>query len=355
MTVNRTNFGRLRDGSSVDAIEVGNAAGLRARFLTYGGVLSQLIVPDSQGREDDIVLGFDDVGKYETDSPFFGALVGRFANRIGAGKFKIDGTQYQVSRNDPFGVPEGVEPRNHLHGGFVGFDKRIWGAETFSNSDEAGVVFSLHSPDGEEGFPGNLDVRVRCSLNEENELRFDYWASTDKPTPVNLTNHAYWNLAGAGSGPIYDHVLTLQCPRYVVVDDELIPTGEVREVANTPMDFRSGKRIGSEIDDVPLGYDHCFVAEDESDTLKLIATLVEPKSGRKMEVHTTKPGVQFYSGNFLDGSIVGKQGRAYDKHGALCLETEYHPDAMNHDQFPSAILRPGETYKHTTINKFSTV
>lgn len=354
MKVERTEFGVLKDGTRIDAIEVSNDRGLEARFITFGGILQSLLVPGRSGRVDDVVLGFDSIEPYEAGHPFFGALVGRFANRIGGGTFTIDGQEYTVARNDIYGVPDGEQARNHLHGGFVGYDKRVWDAEVVSDAASAGVLFSLLSPDGEEGYPGEIEVSVRCTITESGELTFDYTATTSKPTPCNLTNHSYWNLAGAGSGTVNEHLLTLNCPYYLTVDDEIIPTGEIAEVAGGPMDFREPKPIGRDLEDVPGGYDHCFAARDRSGAMKLIAVLQEPSSGRTMRVATTKPAVQFYGGNFLDGSIIGKQGKRYDRHGALCLETEHYPDAVNHENFPSCVLRPGETYRHTTVYSFGT-
>jgi aldose 1-epimerase len=270
------------------------------------------------------------------------------ANRIGGASFSIDGKTYTLAAND------GDPPRNHLHGGDVGFDKRVWSAVIFDDGDSAGVNLTLRSPDGEEGYPGNLDVAVRYRLTDDGELSFAYTAVTDAATPINLTNHAYWNLAGPGSGPIHDQVLTLHCPKYLVVDDGLIPTGEIAEVAATPMDFTRGKAMGADMADVPGGYDHCFIADDLSDAEKVIATVADPVSGRAMEIRTTKPAVQLYGGNFLDGTIVGKGGIRYDKHGGFCLETQFYPDSVHHENFPSTILRPGETYSHVTTHRFFT-
>lgn len=355
MKTDRTLFGHLQDGKAVERITVSNSTGLTASWITLGGTLSSLEFPDRNGDITTLVCGFDSLADYEAGHPFFGVLVGRFANRIGNARFTVDGKTYELSKNDVYGVPAGQEPRHHLHGGFQGFDKKVWNAKLFEQERSAGVIFSYLSKDGEEGYPGNLDVEIICSLSEDNELAFNYKATTDAATPVNLTNHAYWNLAGAGSGSVANHLLTLHCPRYVVVDAELIPTGEIRDVENTPMDFRKSKRIGDDLARVPGGYDHCFVCENLSDRMKDLATLVEPSSGRAMDIRTTKPAVQFYSGNFLDGTIRGAGGHVYEKHGALCLETEFFPDSVNHPEFPSPLLLPGETYKHETVHRFYVV
>jgi aldose 1-epimerase len=269
--------------------------------------------------------------------------VGRFANRIAAGEFELDGSRYTLACNE--------KDRNHLHGGTVGFDKRVWSAEEIRKHDTVAVRFSYTSPDGEEGYPGELRVTVTYSLNEENELTFDYRAETTKPTPINLTNHTYWNLSGPGSGTIYDHLLSLDCSRYLPANEQLIPTGEILPVEGTPLDFRKQKAIGRDIDRLPVGYDHCFVADREGEGLASIAHVFAPASGRGMELSTTKPAIQLYTGNFLDG-IHGANGAVFDKHTALCLETELYPDAMNHPEFPSAVLRPGEIYAHTTVHRF---
>jgi aldose 1-epimerase len=352
MNAQRSSFGALSDGTPVDKIELTNGNGLRVRFLTYGGILSRIEMPDRDGHVDNILCGFNSIDRYEAGHPYFGPLVGRFANRIGGASFTVDGKTYHVSANDIYGVPKGQAPKHHLHGGNIGYDKRIWGAETFEDAGCSGVVFTLESPDGEEGYPGNVSISVRCSLADDNTIELDYRATTDKATPLSLTNHAYWNLRGAGSGPILEQELTLPCPKYLVVDTELIPTGEIREVAGSPMDFREPKLIGLDIDKVPGGYDHCYCKENPESGLTPIARLQDPYTGRTLEVQTTMPAVQFYSGNFLEG-VDGADGKVYEKHGALCLETQHYPDAMNHDNFPSAITRPGESYHHVTTYALS--
>jgi aldose 1-epimerase len=360
MDVRRESWGALQDGRPVDAITI-SASGYSARFITYGGILTSFTAPDRDGRAADVVLGLDSLAAYEAGHPYFGALVGRFANRIGGASFEIDGTRYRVARNHGPKCPDG-KPAHHLHGGFAGFDKKVWIAETFTASGEAGVVFSTVSPDGEEGYPGALSAEVRCSLSEAGELTFDYTATADAPTPCNLTNHSYWNLAGEASGDVLAHVVTLHCDSYLPVDSELIPTGEIAPVDGTPMDFRAPKAIGRDLGLVPGGYDHCFVGAGAApaaggpgapgNRMYRIASVSETGSGRRMDVHTNKPAVQFYSGNFLTGSLTGKGGVPYAKHAGFCLETEHFPDAMNHAEFPSAILRPGETYRFTTRYSF---
>jgi aldose 1-epimerase len=351
MDISEERFGKTKDGKDVIRLSISNSNNLSISVISYGATLTRVQVPDRKGATANVVLGFDTVADYETKSPYFGALVGRFANRIGGGRFQLDGKEYQLACNDIYGAGA-EEAANHLHGGNVGYDKVLWKMEQFRQAAEAGVEVSYVSPDGEEGYPGTLGIRARYTLNEDNLLSFEYWAETDKPTPVNLTNHAYWNLAGAGSGDVLGHQLTLHCPYYIVVDESLIPTGEIRPVAGTPMDFTTAKPIGRDLDKVPGGYDHCFAAESTGGKMKPIASLYEPGSGRKMEVSTTKPGVQFYGGNFLDG-IKGAGGAIFNKYGALCLETEHYPDAVNHADFPDCVLRPGQTYHHKTVHTFS--
>jgi aldose 1-epimerase len=344
-------FGTTAKGKEVVCLTIRNSNYFSISVINYGATLTSVLVPDRKGRAKNVVLGFDTVTDYETKSPYFGALVGRFANRIGGGRFRLDGKDYQLACNDVYGAGD-EEAANHLHGGNVGYDKVIWQMKGFQESAQAGVEVSYISPDGEEGYPGTLNIRARYCLSEDNVLSFEYWAETDKPTPVNLTNHAYWNLAGAGSGDVLDHHLMLHCPYYIVVDETLIPTGEIRPVSGTPMDFTTAKPIGRDLDKVPGGYDHCFATESAGGEMKPIASLYEPKSGRKMEVSTTKPGVQFYGGNFLNG-IEGAGGAIFNKHGALCLETEHYPDAVNHPNFPDCVLHPGQTYHHRTVHAFS--
>jgi aldose 1-epimerase len=343
MTLTQEPFGTTREGKKVERFTLSNSTGITATVMTFGGILISLRMPDRKGAFEEITLGFDTLGEYEAGHPYFGAIIGRFANRIARGTFQLDGVQYTLACNE--------KNVNHLHGGNVGFDKVVWHADRLQDQDSVGVKFSYLSSDGEEGYPGNLKVTVTYSLNEENELRFEYWAETDKATPVNLTNHAYWKLAGAGSGPILDHELLLMCPKYLPVDDTLIPTGEIRPVQGTPMDFTGAKRIGLDMSQVPGGYDHCFVRDPSNQELTLMARLYETENGRGMAVSTTKPGIQFYAGNLLE-TTRGAGGAVFERHGALCLEAEFFPDAVNHPDFPSAILQPGDTYHHITVHRF---
>jgi len=345
MELKRELYGAAPGGEKVDSFTLKNSGGMIASVITYGCILSSLRMPDKWGKIGEITLGFNNLQGYLAGHPYFGALVGRFANRIAGGRFELEGKTYTLACNE--------NGTNHLHGGKVGFDKRVWSAEELQENDRIGVRFSYTSPDGEEGYPGNLAVSVTYTLNEQNELTFDYQAETDRATPINLTNHAYWNLTGAGSGTIYDHVLSLNCSRYLPANEELIPTGEVLSVKDTPLDFRNAKPIGQDIGQLPIGYDHCFVADKDDASLAAIARLYDPLSGRGMEISTTKPAVQLYTGNFLTG-IRGAGGAIFSKHTALCLETEVFPDAVNQPGFPSAILRPGETYHHTTVQRFFT-
>jgi aldose 1-epimerase len=345
MELKRQPYGKTSDGTEVDIFTLKNSSGITARVITYGCIITSVQMPDRNGKIGEITLGFDSLEGYLDRHPYFGALVGRFANRIAAGRFELEGKQYTLACNE--------KDRNHLHGGRVGFDKRVWMAEELRDSGTIGVGFSYTSPDGEEGYPGELKVTVTYSLSEANELTLGYRAETTKATPINLTNHTYWNLSGPGSGTIYDHLLTLECSRYLPVNEQLIPTGERLSVEGTPLDFREQKAIGQDIDQLPVGYDHCFIADKEGDRLESIARLVEPASGRGVELSTTQPAVQLYTGNYLDG-IRGAGGAVFNKHTALCLETEYYPDAVNHPEFPSAVLHPGEIYNHTTVHRFFT-
>ena len=343
MELHRQPYGTTKEGTEVDIFTLKNSRDLTVRAITYGCIISSVLAPDRKGNTGELTLGFDTLEGYLGRHPYFGALVGRFANRIAAGRFELEGKQYTLACNE--------KGRNHLHGGKVGFDKRVWKAEELREKDAVGVRFSYTSPDGEEGYPGELEVAVTYSLNEANELILDYRAETTRATPINLTNHTYWNLSGPGSGTIYDHLLSLNCSHYLPVNEQLISTGEVLPVEGTPLDFLKEKAIGRDIDRLPIGYDHCFVADREGEGLASIARVMDPASGRGFELATTKPAVQFYTGNFLDG-IPGAGGKVFNKHTALCLETEYYPDAVNHPEFPSAILHPGETYAHTTVHRF---
>jgi aldose 1-epimerase len=340
MTLRKQPFGRLPDGTAVEKYTLATARGITAELLTYGGVLRSLTMPDRRGRAANVTLGFDELESYTTRSPYFGALLGRFANRIARGAFAIEGRQYRLACNNG---------PHHLHGGLKGFDKAVWKAKPFQEKSSAGVVLGYVSKDGEEGFPGTLRVEVTASLDEEGVLAFQYEARTDKPTPVNLSQHSYWNLAG--SGTILGHQLELDCPFYLPVDKTLIPTGEILAVAGTPMNFTRRKPVGKDIAKVPGGYDHCWVGAGAPLAFRRLATLYEPSGGRGLEVWTTMPGLQFYTGNFLDG-VAGAGGAVYNRHSGLCLETEFFPDAVNRPHFPSCLLEPGETYSHRTEYRF---
>ena len=347
-------FGKMPDGAAVEKYTLKNSQGVEAVVITYGGVLQSLLVPDKHGKLEDIVLGFDDVDGYiNNGNVYFGATIGRFGNRIADGRFEIDGKSNQVPQNDG---------SNALHGGPEGFDKRVWTAKPADEKGWVGVELSYVSPDGEMGFPGTLTTHVTYSLNEDNELRIQYRATTDKPTVLNLTNHSYFNLAGAGSPSVLDQVATLHASRYTPVTEKLIPTGELAEVKGTPMDFLQPTRFGAHIKDDHQqlkyaeskagGFDFNWVLDTDGDLSKLAAEVLDPESGRRLLMYTTEPGVQLYTGNFLDGSINGKGGKAYPHWSAFTLETQHYPDAPNQPDFPSTRLDPGETYTQTTIYKF---
>ncbi|MXW15666.1 MAG: galactose mutarotase [Rhodothermaceae bacterium] len=346
--VERTHFGTLPDGEEVERFRLRNTTGAEASIITYGATLVSLITPGRDGIMEDIVLGHDSLAGYLEANPYFGSIVGRYANRIAEGAFTLDGETYTLARNNG---------PNHLHGGVKGFDKANWEVEQIiEDTNQVGVSLNYVSADGEEGYPGTLEVRVTYLLTEDNRLIVDYEATTDKATPVNLTQHAYFNLAGGGS--VEDHHLTLAASHYTPVDSTLIPTGVILSVEGTAFDFRGGNRIGEQIDDDDQqllyggGYDHNFVLDRVSGDLVLAATVLEPESGRILEVHTTKPGMQFYTGNFLDGSITGKNGVRYGRRSGFCLETQYYPDSPNQPNFPSSILRPGEVYQTQTVFAF---
>lgn len=340
----------MADGTPVDLYTLTNDTGVEARIMTYGGIVVSLKVPDRHGDLGDVVLGYDTLEGYLRDNPYFGALIGRYGNRIAKGRFTLDGKVYRLARNNG---------KNHLHGGIKGFDKVIWKATEARRENGVGLQLTYLSRDGEEGYPGNLSVTVVYTLTHNNELRIDYAATTDKKTIVNLTNHSYFNLAGAGKGNILGHEMMLDADRFTPVDKGLIPTGELREVKGTPMDFTEPTPIGARIDRQDeqlifgLGYDHNWVLNHKNGTLALAARVFEPTTGRSMEVYTTEPGIQFYSGNFLDGAITGKNGKVYHKRYGFCLETQHFPDSPNKPQFPSTVLNPGQEYRQTTIYKFS--
>ena len=348
--VTRAPFGKLKDESAVEVFTLTNAKGVEVRAITYGGIIQSWKVPDKAGKLADVVLGFDTIDGYQTDHPFFGAIIGRYGNRIGNAQFSLDGRTYKLAANNG---------PNNLHGGARGFDKQLWTGEIVKSDRGQAVAFSRTSPDGEEGFPGTLKVRVTYILTDQNGLIVEYEASTDKATPVNLTQHSYFNLAGEGSGTILDHQLMINAERYTPVNDTLIPTGELAPVAGTAFDFRKPTRIGDRIDqpDVQLkngkGYDHNWVLNHEQSGLQLAARVFEPKSGRTLEITTSEPGLQFYAGNFLDGTIKGKQGHVYGHRSGFCLETQHFPDSPNKPSFPSTILKPGQQYRTTTVFTFA--
>jgi aldose 1-epimerase len=337
-------FGQTKEGVAVEQYTLTNRHGMVAKIITYGATLTELIVPDKAGRFDNVVLGYDRLEPYLAGVPYFGSTVGRVGNRIAKGRFTLDGKTYKLATNNG---------PNHLHGGNKGFDKVVWKATQAGSGSS--VTFTYRSPDGEEGYPGTLDASVTYTLTDDNELRLEYGATTDKPTPVNLTNHSYFNLLGDGKGDILGHVLMIAADQITPVDDTLIPTGELKPVKGTVFDFTSPTPIGARIDKVPIappvGYDHNFVLRAQPG-LKLAARVTEPTTGRTMEVRTEEPGVQFYSGNFLDGTLKNRKGVPYTKHAAFCLETQHFPDSVNHPNFPSAILVPGKTYKTTTVYRF---
>ena len=344
MEVTQEKFGATSDGQEVTLYTMKNENGMVVKITNYGGIVTELWVPDKGGVLGDVVLGFNNLTDYMGDHPYFGCIVGRYANRIAGGKFKLDGKEYTLAKNNG---------NNHLHGGMKGFDKVLWKSSKQSGRDSVAVRLQYESNDGEEGYPGKLSVSVTYALNNKNELRIHYEATTSKPTVVNLTHHGYFNLAGAGSGDVLKHELMINAQQYTVVNEELIPTGELRSVGGTPMDFRSPCPIGKRIDMVEGGYDHNYILNCEDVSLTLAARVTEPVSKRVMEVWTTEPGIQLYTGNFLDGSLKGKGGKVYGKHYGFCLETQHFPDSPNQPDFPSVILRPGETYMQLTVYKFS--
>ncbi len=341
-------FGITASGEPVELYTLTNANGLEARIMTYGATVVSLKVPDRHGKLGDVVLGYETLDGYLKSSPYFGAIVGRYGNRIGKGSFSLNGTQYSLPKNNG---------ENTLHGGIKGFDKVVWKAKQVKSKNGVGLSLSYLSKDGEEGFPGNLSVTVVYTLTNNNELKIEYSATTDKTTVVNLTHHSYFNLAGEGG--ILNHELMINANKFTPVDSGLIPTGELRSVKGTPMDFTKSTPIGARIDQqdeqltLGKGYDHNWVRKYNTGRLALAARVYDPGSGRVMEVATTEPGLQFYSGNFLDGSITGKAGQVYKQRYGFCLETQHFPDSPNKPAFPSTVLKPGQRYKTTTIYKFS--
>lgn len=353
-SVSSQSFGSTAAGQPVRLFTLAGSGGLKAVISDYGGTIVSLFAPDRTGAVADVALGFSSLREYETQSPYFGCLIGRVGNRIGGGKFTLDGKTYTLAlNNEPNGIP------CHLHGGKRGFDKVVWTAEPTQRDGNPALRLRYRSIDGEEGYPGNLDVEVVYSVTGDNGLRIDYSATTDQATPVNLTNHNYFNLAGEGQGTILDHEVTIHASQITPVTKGLIPTGVLKSVAGTPLDFRQSHRVGERIDapDEQLkfagGYDHNFVLDGKTGELRVAATARDPKSGRVLEVLTTEPGVQFYSGNFLDGKSVGKNGKPHSYRSGFCLETQHFPDSVNHPNFPSIILRPGQAYRTTTVYRLS--
>lgn len=347
LTIKKEKFGMV-DGKQADLYTLTNAKGMVVKITNYGGIIQTLTAPDRNGRYDDVVLGYDSLEQYVNNSPYFGAIIGRYGNRIARGRFTLNGVEYKLATNN------GV---NHLHGGIKGFDKVLWQAKPVKTDSTVGLELTYLSKDGEEGYPGNLNVKVIYTLNNDNALKIEYFATTDKPTPVNLTNHSYFNLTGC-KRDVLGHELWINADHFLPVDSTLIPTGEIRPVDGTPFDFRQPTAIGARINanDEQIkfggGYDHCWVLNDWDKKLKRQISVYEPTTGRYMEIFTDQPGVQFYSGNFLDGSIKGKKGIVYKHRYALVLESQHFPDSPNHPNFPSTILEPGETYHTVTVIKF---
>ena len=332
------------EGKEITQYTITNPSGVQVSIINYGGTVTELLVPDKNGAKGDVVLGYDSLAGYQqTGNPYFNALIGRYGNRIAAGKFTLDGQAYTLAGNNN---------GNSLHGGNKGYDKVVWTGKKLSDSS---LQLAYLSKDGEEGYPGNLDIKVVYTLTPDNGLQIDYTATTDKATPVNLTSHCYFNLSAGADSTILNHQLEIAADKYTPVNAQLIPTGKIDDVKGGPMDFTSAKAVGKDIAQVPGGYDHNWVLNKKGAGLDKVASLYDPASGRYMEVLTTEPGLQFYSGNFLDGTLTNtKGGKKYIKHAALCLETQHFPDSPNQPSFPNTILKPGETYRHTTVYKFST-
>jgi len=341
--ITEKSFGNT-DGQAITEYTLTNANGMKLSIINYGGTITRLTAPDKNGKMGDVVLGFESLDGYlQKGNPYFGALIGRYGNRIGKAKFTLDGKTYTLAANNN---------GNTLHGGNKGYDKVVWTAEKQGDNS---LKLTYLSKDGEEGYPGNLNITVVYTLTADNSVQIDYTATTDKATPVNLTNHAYYNLSAGTDSTILDHELQISADKYTPVDDKLIPTGQIADVKGTPMDFTTSKPIGRDIAQVQGGYDHNWVLNKNGNSLEKVATLYDPKSGRVMDVYTMEPGLQFYSGNFLDGTLTNTVGGAkYVQHAALCLETQHFPEIPNKPNFPNTILKPGETYKTTTVYKFST-
>ena len=349
--VNKEFFGNTTDGGNVDQYTLKNSNGMEVSIINYGGIITSWKAKDRDGNYRDIVLGFTNLSDYETSSPYFGAIIGRYGNRIREGKFSLDGVEYNLAVNNG---------ENHLHGGLKGFDKVIWDVEEDVNDKSASLILRYTSSDMEEGYPGNLDVKVTYTLTNDDELRVRYEAETDKKTVVNLTQHSYFNLSAGLSRDILDHEITIDADSYLPVDQTLIPTGVLSGVGGTPFDFRASKRVGDDIneEDIQLtfgnGYDHCWVLNKQDEGIRIVASAYDPVSGRLLEVSSDQPGIQFYSGNFLDGTLESKDGAKYEFRSGFCLETQHYPNSPNQESFPSVILNPGEKYDTKTIFKFST-
>ncbi len=349
--ITKAPFGKTSDGQAVDIYTLSNPGGMEAKITNYGGIVTQLHVPDNKGKPGDVVLGYDKLASYIEASPYFGCITGRYANRIAKGRFTIEGTEYKLATNNG---------DNHLHGGDVGLDKKVWTVKEVQGVGRAGIELSYTSPDGEEGYPGNLNCKVTYWLTVQNELEIQYEATTDKATHINLTHHSYFNLAGAGSGDILNHEVEILADKFVPTDAGNIPLGDLASVKGTPFDFLTphtvGERIGQEDQQLKVGkgYDHNWVINPTGKGLELAARVTEKNSGRVMEVLTDQPGIQFYTGNFLDGSNVGKGGKIYKHRNAFCLETQKFPDSPNNPSYPSSLLEPGQTYRHMCVYRFTT-
>jgi len=344
MTLKTSSYGKTDQGEPITLYTCTTANGLVLKMIDYGALIVSMETPDRDGKLANITLGHDSLKGYQLKHPHYGATIGRYGNRIAKGKFSIGDQEYTLAINNG---------ENHLHGGIKAFDRLTWKSEPVEEPGKVGVKFTYRSVDGEEGYPGNLDVTVVYTLDLHNHLRIEYTAVTDKPTHVNLTNHAYWNLAGAGSGTILDHQLKLYCDQYLPVNEGLIPTGEYASVEGTPLDFRNFHRVSERIKQIeadPVGYDHCFVIRKQDEKIPLAAIVFDPASGRQMEIRTTQPGIQFYTGNFLNGS---EAANGYKQYEAFCLETQHYPDTPNQPEFPSTLLKPGDTYHEVTVHTFA--
>lgn len=344
MSITTESFGETAEGEPITLFTCTNKNGLVAKFIDYGAICTAVMAPDRDGKLANITLGFDNIAGYEGDHPYFGSTVGRYGNRIAKGKFTLDGKEYELATNNG---------DNHLHGGVKGFNRHTWSAEKIETDQDVGIRFHRMSKDGEEGYPGNLSVTAIYLLTNDNQLEMTFEANTDAVTVINIVNHNYWNLAGAGSGTVKEQVLQLNADKYVEPNDELIPTGELATVKGTPLDFTTAKPIGQDIEKIdadPVGYDHCYVINGGGEKMVEAARVTDPKSGRVMVVTTNQPGIQFYTGNFLDGSDANGGN---EQHTAFCLETQKYPDSPNQPNFPSAVLRPGETYMHKVVHAFS--